>query len=394
MKVTKKVLSVVLIVSLLCSVLAMASSALTYAPTNTSGDCKIVASASNTTVAPGETVAISMEIQSSTYTTNMYAFQFVVPYNSSQITPTNSTGTATSPTNTQFRIWTGDAVNWAKETATVNFNYAFATQCASYLTTEEKAYYDKSALVMGTLAADQGLDTTARWDTTAGSFITMYFKVADTVSPGDEIWVGIHEAAFLKNSAMFNYDNAGRIPAANYDFSDSMIKLTVASAATMEVNPITNANSGYGQIRFQGTDPAANHDFDIRIGSTITNVNEVYADEAAFAADIVDIGFIFSASAMSAADAATVAEGGSVSGITKKSLDDQYLQRITSGETYKFFCFVTDIPYADVGDTLYAYAYVQTSANGYFYYPAVISIAYADLYNAYVGDYNTYLGSL
>ncbi len=396
MKMAKKILSVVLIVSLLCSVFALVSSALdvpTYAPTNTSGDCKIVATAKNastsaaiTTVAPGDVIALSMEIQSLNYTTNMYAFQFAVPYNNTQLTPCSSDGTITSPTNTQFRVWTGDCVNWAKETATVNFNYAFATQCASYLTSTEQTYYNKAALVMGTLAADMGLDTTARWDTTQGAFITMYFKVLDTAVVGEDIWVGIHEAAFLRQSAMFNYDNAGRIAAADYDFSKSMVKLTVASAATMEVNPIENALHGYGNIRFKtnatGTEVADT--FDIRVMSSITNVAELYADENEFKNDIADIGFVFSASEMTAETAKTVAEGGTESGVTKKSLDDQYLQRVTAGSEYKFSCMITDINYSDVDSTLYAYAYVQTTTNGYFYYPAVVSVSYSTLYNTYV----------
>ena len=244
-------------------------------------------------------------------------------------------------------------------------------------------------------------DGTAFDNTAKTALFTYEMKIKDD-APDGTYTLGFNKDgydqyyAFSADAAMggiYGYDDDyGYGTTANYAFNSCTF--TVGATATMEVNPITNANSGYGQIRFHGTDPAADHDFDVRIGSTITNVNEVYTDEAAFAADIVDIGFIFSASAMSTADAATVAEGGSVSGITKKSLDDQYLQRITSGETYKFFCFVSDIPYADVNDTLYAYAYVQTSANGYFYYPAVINITYSDLYLAYVGDYNTYLASL
>ncbi len=389
MKTFNRVLGVVLAIAMLMGVFSMMASAL--APDSA---IDLTLTVDKASYVAGEEVVVTIYEQVDAVVGDMtMGGQYAIAYPSTFIKPYSTT--SNEPADHGI---SDTAAGYDASISTVSLNENNTTGLGDWIEAADVTNYGWDEIINYIL----GTDGTVVPMQSAPAAIASFKMRIDSSCPDGDYVIGFNTGSYMNYSGwswdvamggVYGYDDDnGYGTTANY--SMGTVTIHVGAAATMEVNPIANAQSGYGQIRFQGTDPAANHDFDIRIGSTITNVNEVYADEAAFAADIVDIGFIFSASAMSAADAATVAEGGSVSGITKKSLDDQYLQRITSGETYKFFCFVTDIAYADVNSTLYAYAYVQTSANGYFYYPAVISITYSDLYNAYVGDYNTYLASL
>ena len=211
---SKKIISVVIALVMLLSCFAVPVSALTYNPTNTTGEVKIVASADKTTVAAGDVVTITLSINKGSVG-GLGAFGVPLVYNKAQLTPVGS--------GASFRTWLGDCANFANPNATVNMNYNAANALAAALTTEEKAYYTGGIMVLGTTL----LGATARWnpvDTEA--FMSFQMTVSDSVKANDEIWVGFHQAVITRNQGYFA-EGTTRIPVANFDVSNSMVKLTV-----------------------------------------------------------------------------------------------------------------------------------------------------------------------
>lgn len=358
---TKKVLAVVLSVILLFSCFVVGSSALTYSPSKTTGEFKVIATADKTTVAPGDVVIFSLALDPGSYS-DLGAFGNVISYNANQVTPCDVSGNPTT-TNTAFRTWQNSCANWTNPAATCNFNYAIS-QLAANFTADEKAYYTKNVLYMGTVYTANGAVNTAGngWNPTAGEvYMTFQMKVADSVQPGDEIWVGLHEASFLKGTSYFQPCGGTRFSNDVYDLTNSMVKLTVASATEPSI-----IKDGGSQIRFRGisqTGAAADYqgEFDVR---TVAKISEAdfaakFTDEATAIEKITDIGFVYARTSKVAdfnlEKAKQVAQGADIAGYTKKQIS--HIQH-TAGNDYQFTCLVENIPDADKTDSLNALAYV------------------------------------
>ena len=161
-----------------------------------------------------------------------------------------------------------------------------------------------------------------------------------------------------------------------------------ADAEPTIVNPLK------GQIRFDKKDGAYAGTFDVRALATITekDFNATFTDAATAEDMIEEIGFVFAAGSNvgtpdMAGVKALVENGTALSGYEKKTVD-----YISTGATnvaagnYVFSCIVTDVPDADKADSLVAVGYIKwTDAEGthYNYYPAAQEISFNALYTAH-----------
>lgn len=376
---TKKILSVVLAVIMVASTFVMGASAITYSPALTNGSVKIITAADKTTVEPGDVVSFTVAIDPADYT-DLGSFGLAIAYNKAQLTPVGST-------NTEFRTWENDcAASYGNPSAVVNFNFAAATQWAAYLTAEEKAYYDGGIMILGSSTSSAN-----RWNPAAGEvFMSFKMTVSDTVSAGDEIWIGVHDAGFQKKNSYVTVGTTRLQPdVANgdhkYDTTQSMVKLTVAGATEASILQYSKA-----QIRFRGI--GANgvgtyeNEFDVR---TIAKISQpdflaTFESEENAIKKITDAGFVYATTsnveAFDVDTAKEVAEGGSAANYVKAPVT--YMQHTGDGADYIFTCLITDIPDADKTDGVSCLAYVCYEGE-YIYFDAAATVSYADLYNTY-----------
>ncbi len=385
MNLTKKVLALVMAVVMLASVFAFSASALTYAPSMTTGDLGIIMSADKTEVKPGDTVTFSVMIDKGSYS-DFGPWMTTIVYSSSHLAPV-------STTNTTFRQYTNECANFMKQTSTVNFNYPIAQLTA--LTTDEKAYYDKAIMMNGVV--DTSVTTNAAgngWTPADANTaqVTFQMVVADGLAAGTEIWIGNHEATYTKGVSYMSPAGGTRYANTVYDLTSSMIKLTVAADETTIVNPLK------GQIRFdKDANGAYAGTFDVRALATITEADfKATFTDAETAEDMIkEIGFVFaSGENVGTPDMpgvkALVENGTALSGYKKKTVD-----YISTGATnveagnYVFSCIVKDIPEADKADSLVAVGYIAWDSNDdgtvdkYNYYPAAQTISFNALYTAH-----------
>lgn len=376
---SKKVLSVVMAVIMLLSCCAVAASAYTYAPTRTTGEVAIVATADKTTVNPGDEVTITMSINRGSLG-ELGAFGNVIVYSSAQLTPVGSTVQ-------EFRTWEGDcAVSFANPNASGNMNYAVGTQLTAF-TAEEKAYFDKGIMILGSSTS-----SALRWNPTdLEAYMSFKMTVSDSVQPGDEIWVGTHEAAVAKGTTYFA-EGTKRLPQATaYDLTNSMVKLTVAGGEV--AGPVlTKASS---QVKMTATSATTVADaFQFRVISSISAAdwdtyfaNTGKADATANA--ITSVGFVaykgttgFNLDTAKAAVAGTVADGYQVE-------TTDYIQH-ADGADAKFGCRI-DITSAETRSDVTYVAFAQyldaSGAAQVVFYDASYEALLAKNYTGIVASY-------
>lgn len=266
MKVTKRVLALAVAVLMLVSVFSVAASALTYTPTLTGGQYKFILTADKYEVNPGDTVTFSMAIDDSGLTSDLGAWMTILLYNDTLIAPS-------STTNTEFRTYLNACATWMRQTSTVNFNLPIA-QVSAALNAEEQAYYNHAILMNGQIDTSFGIANVVGqgWDPEDATTPQLQFTmvVAEDAEPGSEIWVGAHEAAFIRNIANLQNCGAGRIPNTNFDLTNSMVKLTVASDEP--AGPVVAKSRA--QVKMTPTSDTTVADaFTFRVISTITDAD-------------------------------------------------------------------------------------------------------------------------
>lgn len=376
---SKKVLSVVMAVIMLLSCCAVAASAYTYAPTRTTGEVAIVATADKTTVNPGDEVTITMSINRGSLG-ELGAFGNVIVYSSAQLTPVGSTVQ-------EFRTWEGDcAVSFANPNASGNMNYAVGTQLTAF-TAEEKAYFDKGIMILGSSTS-----SALRWNPTdLEAYMSFKMTVSDSVQPGDEIWVGTHEAAVAKGTTYFA-EGTKRLPQATaYDLTNSMVKLTVAGGEV--AGPVlTKASS---QVKMTATSASTVADaFQFRVISSISAADwDTYfantGKAGATANAITNVGFVaykgttgFNLDTAKAAVAGTVADGYQVE-------TTDYIQH-ADGADAKFGCRI-DITSAETRSDVTYVAFAQyldaSGAAQVVFYDASYEALLAKNYTGIVASY-------
>ena len=369
----RKVLSVIMAVVMMISCFALMASAYTYSPSLTAGEIKIIADADKTTVSPGDVVKITMKVDPGTVT-NMSAFGNLIVYNGDQLTPVGSKIT-------EFRTWEGDcAASFANPNASGNMNFAVATQLKSQMTSEELAYFTKGIMVLGSSTS-----SALRWNPAAGeAYMSFKMTVSDSVKPGDEIWVGAHDAGFVKGVSNYAVDGK-RQPNTVFDLTNSMVKLTVASAEP------TYAVAKYKtQVKFTGDKTTAPDDlFQFRLTSVVTA-----ADFAAMNSNgntIKSVGFIAANTGAADADAAKAAvENGTALPSAWKAASTDYVSQADASSDAYFGAIIKNISHASQATDIDCIAYVcynDGTADHYVWYSAAVTAKVASGYDAAVANW-------
>ena len=369
----RKVLSVIMAVVMMISCFALMASAYTYSPSLTAGEIKIIADADKTTVSPGDVVKITMKVDPGTVT-NMSAFGNLIVYNGDQLTPVGSKIT-------EFRTWEGDcAASFANPNASGNMNFAVATQLKSQMTSEELAYFTKGIMVLGSSTS-----SALRWNPAAGeAYMSFKMTVSDSVKPGDEIWVGAHDAGFVKGVSNYAVDGK-RQPNTVFDLTNSMVKLTVASAEP------TYAVAKYKtQVKFTGDKTTAPDDlFQFRLTSVVTA-----ADFSAMNSNgntIKSVGFIAANTGAADADAAKAAvENGTALPSAWKAASTDYVSQADASSDAYFGAIIKNISHASQATDIDCIAYVcynDGTADHYVWYSAAVTAKVASGYDAAVANW-------
>lgn len=348
---SKKVLSVVMAVIMLLSCCALAASAYTYAPTQTTGEVVISATADKTTVNPGDEVTITMSINRGSKG-ELGAFGNTIVYNGDQLTPVGTTPQT-------FRTWEGDcAASFANPNASGNMNYAVATQLQAQMTEEELAYFTKGIMILGSATS-----SALRWNPTdTEAYMSFKMTVSNDVQPGDEIWVGTPQAAFVKGVSYFA-EGTKRMTNDVYDLTNSMVKLTVAGGETPAAPVLTKTSA---QVKMTPNSATTVEDaFQFRVVSKISDAdwNTYFANTGVADATtnaITSVGFVaykgtegFSLDTAKAVAAGTAADGYSVATTDyiqhTDGADAQFGCRleITSAETRSDVTYVAFAQYVD-----------------------------------------------
>lgn len=348
---SKKVLSVVMAVIMLLSCCALAASAYTYAPTQTTGEVVISATADKTTVNPGDEVTITMSINRGSKG-ELGAFGNTIVYNGDQLTPVGTTPQT-------FRTWEGDcAASFANPNASGNMNYAVATQLKAQMTEEELAYFTKGIMILGSATS-----SALRWNPTdTEAYMSFKMTVSNDVQPGDEIWVGTPQAAFVKGVSYFA-EGTKRMTNDVYDLTNSMVKLTVAGGETPAAPVLTKTSA---QVKMTPNSATTVEDaFQFRVVSKISDAdwNTYFANTGVADATtnaITSVGFVaykgtegFSLDTAKAVAAGTAADGYSVATTNyiqhTDGADAQFGCRmeITSAETRSDLTYVAFAQYVD-----------------------------------------------
>lgn len=366
----RKVLSVIMAVVMMISCFALMASAYTYSPSLTAGEIKIIADADKTTVSPGDVVKITMKIDPGSKT-NLSALGNTIVYNGDQLTPVGSKIT-------EFRTWEGDfAESFANPNAAGNMNFDTAKLYKNQMTSEELAYFNKGIMVLGSATS-----SAKRWNPKAGeAYMSFKMTVSDSVKPGDEIWVGVHEAGFLQGSCSLAIEGK-RQKNDVFDVTNSMVKLTVAGA-----EPSYAVAKYKTQVKFTGDKTTAPDDlFQFRLTSVITA-----ADFAAMNSNgnkIKSVGFIAAnTGAADAADAKAAVEKGTALPSAWKAASTDYVSQANASSDAYFGAIVKNISHASQATDIDCIAYVcynDGTADHYVWYSAAVTAKVASGYDAAV----------
>lgn len=366
----RKVLSVIMAVVMMISCFALMASAYTYSPSLTTGEVKISATADKTTVSPGDTVKITMTIDPGSKT-DWAAFGNTIVYNGEQLTPVGSKIT-------EFRTWEGDcAASFANPNAAGNMNFDTAKMLKAQMTEEELAYFNKGIMILGSATS-----SAKRWAPKAGeAYLSFKMTVSDSVKPGDEIWVGAHNATFVRGTTYFALGSK-RMANTEYDLTNSMVKLTVAGA-----EPSYSVAKYKTQVKFTGDKTTAPDDlFQFRLTSVITA-----ADFAAMNSNgnkIKSVGFIAANTGAADADAAKAAvEKGTALPSAWKAASTDYVSQANASSDAYFGAIVKNISHASQATDIDCIAYVcynDGTADHYVWYSAAVTAKVASGYDAAV----------
>lgn len=366
----RKVLSVIMAVVMMISCFALMASAYTYSPSLTTGEVKISATADKTTVSPGDTVKITMTIDPGSKT-DWAAFGNTIVYNGEQLTPVGSKIT-------EFRTWEGDcAASFANPNAAGNMNFDTAKMLKAQMTEEELAYFNKGIMILGSATS-----SAKRWAPKAGeAYLSFKMTVSDSVKPGDEIWVGTHNATFVRGTTYFALGSK-RMANTEYDLTNSMVKLTVAGA-----EPSYSVAKYKTQVKFTGDKTTAPDDlFQFRLTSVITA-----ADFAAMNSNgntIKSVGFIAANTGAADADAAkTAVEKGTALPSAWKAASTDYVSQADASSDAYFGAIIKNISHASQATDIDCIAYVcynDGTADHYVWYSAAVTAKVASGYDAAV----------
>lgn len=385
----KKILSVVMAIVMLVACFAVSTSAYQYNPENKSGEVVISVVADKTVVKRGDIVTFQVCIDTgSKY--NMGAIGSLVCFNGSQLSPVGTT----IP---NFRTYTNAFSGFANQSSMAgNLNFPVSNPAlANNFTAEEKAYFTAAVMFQGGSTSSAN-----RWDPSVQgeAYATYQLKVSDSVNPGDEIWVGHHEAGFKGNIANVKYYNDGTkaltVPMSDYNLTNSMVKLTVASDG-----PAVAKSKAEVKMTPNAEKTAVEEAFSFRVTSVITDADwDTYfknsADASATTDAIKSVGFVAykGTTGFNLDTAKAVAQGIPAEGYDVATTS--YIQKVDDASDAYFGCRLNITSAATRSDVTYV-AFVEyvdgTSATQYAFYEAEQT---ALLDSNYEGIVNTYLNAI
>lgn len=356
-----------------------------------------------TTVAPGETVTLSLTVDVDDFGSLWGLPCFYLMYNDSVFAPASDFKT----NKTSLRMPMGDFGEYLTETGgasnTITSSNYTAVSKKFETAGESASDYTGGVAITYSVNNDNGYTTAGGIQFTDADTVQMefYLNVAEDATPGT-YKIALPKAAYLANKAYFNCCDTGkavRVSSSAIDVSDAVVEITVGEAETpfpteTIVNPLK------GQIRFhKNANGAYDNSFDVRALAVISgdDFTATFGDVAAAESKITEVGFVFAAGSNVASPSfdavqGLVENGTAADGYTKKTVD--FISTTTSAGNYAFSCIVTDIKDADKGNSLVAVGYIAyKDANGatvYNYYPAAQTISYTELFDAH---YNTAFGA-
>lgn len=370
MKMTKKVLGVVLAIAMLANIFAMFSFA--AAPDSA---CDLGLSLDKASYAPGDIVTITASVKVEEEVGDMrIGGRYAFGYNNSVLVPLSTSQNL--PDHNFNALQAGSDVP--------NSMINFTADCLD--DTIDEGYGWNEIFLVG-VTDDNGA---TQFSATAGvDLFTIQMKIADDAAPGEYV-IGYNKGSYDCYNAYINDAAMGGIAGTDNhyysttdDYSFGTVKFTVEGATEASF-----IKDGGAQIRFRGigsTGTVADYqgEFDVRTVATISQADFVAnfgSDENAIA-KITDIGFVYATVAnvptFDLATAKAVAEGTASEGYVKKAV--QSIQHAADGEAYKFTCLIENIADADKEQTLNALAYVCFDGT-YYYFDAAATVDFAALY--------------
>lgn len=372
MKMTKKVLGVVLAIAMLANIFAMFSFA--AAPDSA---CDLGLSLDKASYAPGDIVTITASVKVEEEVGDMrIGGRYAYGYDSSVMAPISTSQDL--PDHNFVAIQAGSDVP--------NSMMNFTEDCLIGGDTIDTGYNWDSIFLVG-VTDDNGA---TQFSATAGvDLFTFQMKIADDAAPGEYVF-GYNKGSYDSYNGYINDVAMGGIYGTDQhyysttdDYSFGTVKFTVEGATEASF-----IKDGGAQIRFRGigsTGTVADYqgEFDVRTVATISQddfVANFGSDENAIA-KITDIGFVYATAAnvptFDLATAKAVAEGTASEGYVKKAV--QSIQHAGDGEVYKFTCLIENIADADKEQTVNALAYVCFDGT-YYYFDAAATVDFAALY--------------
>ena len=359
MRKSRKILSVVLAVMMLATCFSLMASAYTYVPDLAGGEIKWIVTADKTTVEPGDEVEFSLQIDPGD-NLPLAGLNAAIFYNRDQLSPVGSTVP-------EWRTWQGSfATSYqANPSASGNLDVP-VNQFTQYLSAEEQEVFTRISMMAGTTNNPYN-----RWSPEPReTFATFKMKVAEDVQPGEEIWIGLHDAGFQRMMSGINVDTV-RQPNSMFDLSEAMVKLTVASDEP--AGPVVAKSRS--QVKMTATSDTTVADaFTFRVISTITDADwDAYFANTAAGGDtsaIQRLGFVAykGTDGFDMETAKAVAQGSATEGYEVAWTD--YVQKaddssdayfgarleITSAETRADVTYVGVVEYLNAdGTTAYAF---------------------------------------
>lgn len=355
MKLTKKILSVLLALSMLVGVFSVMAFAL--APDSA---VDLIISTDKTTYAPGDIVTIKISEQVIADVGRMCpGGQYPIAYNSAVLQPLSTTSQLLGDHNVTAIAGGIDMGNSRMKLNTLNQG--------DKIDAESAAKYGWNALIAPMISDDY-----SAYDCTDTPMDILTFQMQiPTEALAGTYTIGYNPYSFTDECAMgFSMDEInmgiiGQIPwfDTTQNYGLGTCTFTVGSTG-LEVNHVKN------QIRFDNNaDKSYAGTFDYRIlaGIPKASFDEILTDEATAKTAIKEIGFIFAynanipggfdtAAAQALAKSADTASGN----YAKKTVDFLQQPSANNGNNYVFSCIVTDMDnsYAQDNKDITAYAYV------------------------------------
>ena len=377
MKITKKVLCVLVVLSMLVGIFSVMASA--TMESGTAVDLYI--SVDKEYYKAGDEVVITFSAQAIPAVGQLtIGGQYAIGYDSSVINPIDTTDNSV----TAQRV-TALAAGYDEAASICSFSWNNIGNNGDWIEEDDIAAYNWDEVIMYCIGT---LNDSVGGNDKPVDLLQVTMKLNDDVPDGDYV-IGFNEGSYRNYSAYIladegnNYvyghdDDYGYGTTANYSYGTCTIQVGEPSAAG---SVVTEKGP---QIRYTKTeDGSFANAYDVRTRATIAaaDVEATFgtADEAALETAITSVGFVYAPAGTAfdtAAAQAAAKAGTSEGGYTVAPVN--YIQKDADGNLM-FTCLVTGINTNQTGTGLQTYAYI--CVNGvYYFYDAVTTVSYNELF--------------